>query len=130
MESPLPTAAIKQDFSRRLSNAMRDKGWNQAELAEHASKYTKNGKLGRYSISLYVKGKTLPRPQQLNAIARALGVKAEELMPVPQSSLANANSRFEMKDIGEGKAWLRVNQAVDWSTAVEVAKLLKANTQC
>src|SRR5688572_29787045 len=83
------TAAIKQDFSRRLSKALRDKGWSQSELARHAGKYTKKGKLGRYSVSLYVKGRMLPQPERLNAIAKALGVKAEELLPVQKSSLAN-----------------------------------------
>lgn len=32
---------------------------------------------------------------------------------------------LDIRDAGNGKAWLRVNMAVDWPVALDVMKLLK-----
>jgi len=34
---------------------------------------------------------------------------------------------LDVRDLGQGRAWLRVNQAVEWDTAVKVLTLLKGS---
>lgn len=123
--------AVKLEFGRRLKGAMIEKGWNQSDLARAAEKYLSDKKtLGRYSISCYVGGKVLPRPDTLVAIARALGKEPMDLLPTkgaPSFIPAGFEQGLDLKDVGNGKVLLRVNQATDWMTALEVMKLLKVD---
>lgn len=121
-----PKEMVKAEFAKRLQKAIIDKGWTQSELADRARKFSKDGKFGRYSVSLYVRGKTLPRPDQLDAICKALGMKPKDLLPT--RGVPNAEEHLgalDVKDAGGGKAWLRVNQQVDWDVAVQILQLLK-----
>lgn len=126
MSADMPKSAIKKEFARRLQQAMTEKGWNQSELADNAKKYIEDGVFGRYSVSCYVRGHTLPRPKHLHAMAKALGKKPGELLPtrgVPSAD--KTDPPLDLKDIGEGQVWLRVNQSCTWPVALEVMKLLK-----
>lgn len=81
---PLPANATssmaRMEFGRRLQRAMMNKGYSQSELARYAE--THLGKhFGRDSVSQYIRGETLPNPQRLAALAKALGVDPEELLP-------------------------------------------------
>lgn len=129
LSSFAPRSAVKVEFARRLQKKMLEKGWNQSELSRRAAAYAPDSRLGRYSVSCYIGGKSLPRPDHLNALAKALGVKPEDLLPTRGVPTAEThNPPLDVKDIGEGKAWLRVSQEVDWGVALDVMKLLKANS--
>jgi len=124
--SGAPPAAIRMDFARRLQNAMNDKGWNQAELARRVAPLLKDSRIGRDNISKYVRGKVLPLPHALEAIAKVLGMDSKDLLPNRgTAATAEEHSPLDVRDIGEGRVWLRVNQAVDWEIALEMLKLLK-----
>lgn len=56
------------------------KGWGQAELAKHA-------KIGHQTVHRLEKGTQVPRQDNINAIAKALGVDPGELLVVPGSPL-------------------------------------------
>jgi transcriptional regulator with XRE-family HTH domain len=64
-------------------------GWSQAELSRRATAYlprvaegqTQGHSLGRDRISSYIRGKYLPRPEALEAIAKALQCKPSDLLP-------------------------------------------------
>lgn len=82
--SQLPANAgsdlARVEFGKRLQRAMMDKGFSQSELARVAS--LQLGKhFGRDSVSQYIRGETLPNPERLAALARALGVSDEDLLP-------------------------------------------------
>src|SRR5262245_21670163 len=79
--SGAPPSAIRLDFARRLQNALSDKGWNQAELARRVAPLLKESRIGRDNISKYVRGKVLPLPHALEAIAKVLGMESRDLLP-------------------------------------------------
>jgi len=81
--------AVYAEFGRRLQARMIQLGWNQSELSRRATEClprTAKGQvqghtLGRDRISSYIRGKYLPRPEGLEAIAKALQCKPVDLLP-------------------------------------------------
>ncbi len=80
---------VYAEFGRRLQARMIQLGWNQSELSRRATAYlprptkgqVQGYNLGRDRISSYVRGKYLPRPEALEAIAKALQCKPVDLLP-------------------------------------------------
>lgn len=123
-ESPLtPKYLTKQEFGRRLYRLMLAKGWNQSELARQAG-------LPRDSISTYIRGRTLPTPKSLQALADALGTTPGDVFPgaIQQATMDDtASIEIRSSTSAPGMAWLQVNRLVTLQTAVDVAKLLEAD---
>ena len=126
---PVPTTApqdaAKLAFAQRLQSLMDKKGWNQAETARALS--TQRGSVvQRDTISKYVNGTSFPSAPNLAAIADLFGVERSWLVPTRGlRANADAANTAGVQDSGSGKAWLRVNQEVDWATAIKVLDLLK-----
>ena len=117
----VPKHLTKQEFGKRVYRLMLAKGWSQSELSRQAD-------LPRDSISTYVRGKSLPTPQNLASLASALGVPEAELLPNHiESAIDHDNPAFEMRVSpgAPGMAWLRVNRAVSWGVAIKIADLLE-----
>lgn len=127
-DSPSPTTLkpkhlTKQEFGRRLYNLILQRGWSQSDTAREAG-------LERDKVSVYVRGKSLPTPTNLEKLSKAFGVKPEELLPnYVESAIDEDAPAFEMKvsTADTGVAWLRVNRMVKTSTAVKIAELLEAD---
>lgn len=116
----VPKHLSKQAFAKRLYNLMLSKGWNQSELARRAG-------LQRDRISTYIRGQTLPTPQNVAALATALGVTAEEMLPNQvEAAIEEDTPSLEMRvsTSDPTKAWLRVNRLVTTATAAKVIALL------
>lgn len=125
-----PLDAVKAEFARRLQRAFVEKGWNQSELARRAEKFMPDRNFPRDNISKYVRGKVLPGPTHLNAMARALSMKPDDLLPqrgVPQAGQEHPALHFQ--DLGDGNVWLRVNRALSFETALEIMNLIKKEEQ-
>lgn len=125
-----PMGAIKTEFARRLQAAMTAKGLNQAELARRASDYLPNNKMIRDSVSKYVRGLVLPGPNVLDAMCKVLGKKPDDLLPsrvgLPSpNSRAADNAPLDVRDLGDGMVWLKINQATDWPKALKILDMLK-----
>lgn len=114
---------VKEEFAKRLYSAILAKGWTQAELGRRSG-------LARDPIAKYVRGDNLPSPPALQAIADALGVKAEELLPsiaeIMQGGMASVASlpAFEFTEVSPGRVRLRVNKVVQLSTAMKIGQLI------
>lgn len=120
-----PAEAVKAEFGRVLQKRMVDKNWNQSDLAREAAKHMKDKKFQRDNISQYVRGLTLPGPVRLAALAKALGCKPADLLPVRSTETIDAKSPpLDARDLGDGTVWLRVNQAVPQSIALQIMQLL------
>jgi transcriptional regulator with XRE-family HTH domain len=120
------SAAIKADFGRRLQAALNEKGWNQSELARRVAPLLPRSSIARDNISKYVRGKVLPSPLALDAICTALGKKPADLLPTRRSAVSSTdNPPLDARDLGDGSVWLKVNQAVDWDTALQIMNLLR-----
>lgn len=116
-----PKHLTKQEFGKRLYNLMLRKGWHQSELARQCG-------LPRDSISVYVRGKSLPTPASLALLADALGVKPDELLPNHTESAIDAdNPAMEMKVSPNAPhaAWLRINRLVSIRTALKIMEMVE-----
>lgn len=122
----VPVEAVKAEFAKRLQAAMVERGWNQSELARRAALHTVDKKFGRDNVSGYIRGTSLPGPAHLAALGKALKVEPRELVPMRgMPSVDEKVPALDAKDLGNGTVWLRINQAVEWPTAVQVMNLLK-----
>lgn len=125
-----PADMVKIEFARRLQAKMIEKGLRQIDLARRAEELLPDGnRFGRDSVSLYVRGKHMPGPTYLKAMADVLGCDSEDLLPtrgIPTAQEMSAPS-LDMKQTEDGNIWLRINQAVPFATAVEILKVLKSS---
>ena len=118
-----PAHLTKQQFGQRVYRLMRSKGWSQSELARRAD-------LPRDSISVYVRGRSLPTPTSLSSLARALEVEPEELLPNHvESAIDNDSPALELKvsPNAPNVAWLRINRLVTLPTALKVIEMLESD---
>lgn len=115
-----PKHLTKQEFGRRLYRLMISKGWNQSELARQAQ-------LPRDSVSVYVRGRSLPTPKSLAKLAEALEVNSTDLLPnAIEGAIDEDNPSIDMR-VSPGApnvAWLRINRMVSTSTAVKVIEMV------
>ena len=117
-----PRHLTKQEFGKRLYELMIKKGWNQSDLARHA-------KLGRDSISTYVRGIAFPEGKNLEKLCQALGVKREDLLPnTVEEAMDREHPSMEIKvsHSDPSKCWLRINRMVSTATAAKVFELINA----
>jgi transcriptional regulator with XRE-family HTH domain len=117
------------EFAHRLQKAMMDKGFTGADLARRATGFMPGGskgrdaKIGRDQISHYIRGVSIPRAPQLKAMARALGVTPESLLPqLPKA--ADRAPAAEFRQLDDGNIWVRINQALPWSIAIQIMGLV------
>lgn len=120
-----PPVAIRMDFAKRLQDALSDKGWTQSELARRMAPLLRESRIGRDNISKYVRGKVLPLPPALAAMAKVLGCEPSDLLPSRATqAVSDQLSPMDVRDIGGGRYWLQINQAVDADIALEIMSLL------
>ena len=123
MKSPLvPKHLAKEEFARRLYQLMKDKEWKQADFAR-ASGLTRN------SISVYLRGDSLPNRDSLKSLAKALGVEPDHLLPNYKESAIdrdNPQIEFRVSPSDPKSAWLRINRLVSTSLAIKIMALLEA----
>ena len=112
----------KQEFAKRLRQALVDRNWNQSDLARAASQYGTT--IGRDSISVYCRGRSLPGPVALNQLAQALGVNADDLLP-GSNEVPGAIPTFEVQEVEGNSVWLRLNQRTTWPKAMKIMEILK-----
>lgn len=120
-----PAEAIKAEFGRTLQKRLVDKNWNQSDLAREAAKHMPDKEFSRDNISQYVRGLTLPGTMRLNALSKALGCKSTDLLPVRSTETVDSKAPpLDMRSLGDGTVWLRVNQAVPQGVAMQIMNLL------
>lgn len=125
--------AVYAEFARRLQARMQDLGWNQSELARRCSKLLpkadkgqkQNLDFGRDRISRYIRGQTLPRPESLPIIARALGCEESDLLPpLAVPTAPGERPAYRMEAVGAGRVALHINRTMTQETAFAMIKLL------
>lgn len=124
--------AVKNEFARRLQAAMIEKNWNQSELARRATKnlpdpfkgQTQGHKVGRDQISHYIRGKFIPRDMILAAIAKALGCKPHDLVPVNNMPSTAHPPAMSMRSLGDDKVALAINRVTSQAVATKIIGLL------
>lgn len=115
----------KSDFSFKLGRYLNQKGWNQSDLAREAARFLPKGEeFRRDNVHVYLKKGVVPRPKQLNAIAAALGVKPEDLLPGVRHAASPAPYSMQAVPGEPGYAYLQVDAKIPASVAASVIKLL------
>ena len=112
----------KQEFGRRLYDQLLKQRLNQSDLAR------KSG-LGRDSISQYVRGRSVPTPQNLEKMAEALGIEPDDLFPnYAAQAIAIEDPTFQLRavDGDSSQMWLTINQRVSVKKAMAVMAALNA----
>lgn len=112
-------------FAQRLNRYMLAKGWSGAELAREASKFAPKGvDIGRHLISAYSRGANEPTPTNLEYIAKALGVKPEDLLP-PLPGEGESPQYATATSTLDGKTRLVVDAEVDSETALKILQMVR-----
>jgi transcriptional regulator with XRE-family HTH domain len=110
----------KKQFAAALRKLMDAMGWHASELARQAG-------LPRDSISVYLNAKSLPTPKNLRALAEALQVSPEELLPktsnVPHP-FSEPVSEMRLVAGTPNAAWLRIDRLVSVKTAAKIMELI------
>jgi transcriptional regulator with XRE-family HTH domain len=122
---------IKREFGQRLKRALVEKGMSQTDLAKAAAKYTPDKQFGRDLVSSYVNGRYVPNPVNLEALASALKISPEDLLPMANNLPRRGETTppLDFRIIGEDRASLRVNQVVSLATALKVAQLINDDSK-
>ncbi len=124
--SGAPPEAIRMEFARRLQSALNEKGWTQSELARRVAPLLKHSRIGRDNISKYVRGKVLPLPPALEAIAKVLELRSNDLLPMRASAAGSEHPPISVRDMGDnGLAWVQINMALPWDQALEIQGIIK-----
>lgn len=120
-----------RELARRLAHLMADQGLSQADLARKiwGSQTDPRGyevARNRDRISTYLRGVSMPSPENLKQLADALGVTPDDLLPGSGASPVDQASPPVSIEVvaGMGKVYLRVNMTVDMATAMKVAGVL------
>jgi transcriptional regulator with XRE-family HTH domain len=135
--------AVKNEFARRLEERRNAKGWNQSELARRATEHLpiaaegqKLGhKIGRDQISHYSRGVSLPRPETLEAIAKALGCEPSDLLPPPYVPTTALVRDENVSQSGADEVELRmvwatgrdVKERISGATAIKILAFVDAH---
>ncbi|MEP6827960.1 MAG: helix-turn-helix domain-containing protein [Aestuariivirga sp.] len=122
--------AAALDFAQRLQTRMIDKGMTQSDLMRATNKLLPVGhSMSRDSVSKYLRGRNIPNPIYITAIARALGMKPDDLLPsrgpLTREGSSDALAPFKMTEQGDGNVWVSINMAVPWGTALKLMELVK-----
>ncbi len=122
---------LKREFGQRLRRLLVKSGMSQTELARAAAKFTPDKSFGRDLISSYISGRYIPNPINLAAMAQALGITPDELLPQSNNlpRRGETSPPLDIRVMGEDRASLRVNQIVSLSVALKVAQLINDDTK-
>lgn len=119
--------AAAAEFSKRLQFKMNEAGMRQSDLMRAAQPFLPPGKkFNRDHISHYIRGKHIPLPLYLEAIAKALGCKASDLLPGMGLSNVEKASPFKMTEQEDGNVWVSINSAFPWEVALKIMALAKS----
>ena len=126
----------REEFGKRLYQALLDADMSQSDLAREVFNETKEDPrtgyeivIGRDRISQYVKGRQFPEPRTFKKICEVLGKRAEELAPaMVGSTIERENPSFEIKMVGDriDAVLLRINKIVPLALATKIGEMIDA----
>lgn len=115
-----PREIKRQEFGRRLAALLTERGWNQSELARRSE-------IGRDAVSTYIRGRVFPENKSLAAMAKALSVEPEQLLPnATMQAMDYETPALEIREASghPGMCWLRVSRKVTSAQALKIMQIL------
>ena len=130
-------AARKRALSESLRRLMEEQGLSVTEVAKRMEKELPGERFNAVNLSHYKAGRSLPRPRYLNALSRAFGVSADELVP-PEGLLDVQDEQeagpaeqqapaFRIEDLSDGLAWIQINQRLPWPLVLRILEAMKGD---
>jgi hypothetical protein len=132
--------ALKAALSQQLRDAMAERGWNAGRIARETTKHLGGErKISQSHVWNYIHERSLPRPIVLKALAKALGTQAVGSRDVPTQrpvellvdtaepnaiSSGPMESDLQIRDLGNGFAWVKFSQRMRWDFVVHLIKEL------
>lgn len=113
----------KHEFSKRLVSLMEKKMVRQSDVARAT-------KVGRDSISNYVRGRTVPTPTALGRLSKYFNVSAEELYPnYAQQAMQREQPAYDFKQVaGETNVtWVQINMRLTSKKAAEIMAIIHSD---
>ena len=123
--------SMKKVFIGNLQREMNRKGWNQAETARRAQLFMPEGEtIALHNINSYIRGRSIPQPQYLEALAKAFNV--EPMILLPSRLFASTGRAMERErsstpemSVDETGILLNINRRVSFETGMKIMQLLK-----
>ena len=112
---------LKQLLSKRLNELLLARGWRQVDLVNATG-------LTRDAISTYVLGKVIPSNLALNKIAKAFGVRPDDLLPGATADRSVALTRTVATESVPGLpgyTHLEISQLVRSGSALKILQILE-----
>ena len=134
----------KDAFAQRLWLAIKRSGLTYKETARRAQEHLPPGmRISDVSVWSYAKGRSLPRRMtHIEALSKVLGLDAQDLLATeegadrqaaPERPAAAAPPDFtpqiHVEDLGNGRAFLRLQQELPWATALAILRLVKGDPE-
>jgi transcriptional regulator with XRE-family HTH domain len=131
----LPSERVRNaNFARRLKEIMAERELTQSDVAAKIWERSRNPKgalvaNGRDRLSVWVSGKNFPDAENLEKLARALGVKTTDLAPDADMRTASRATPEETisfsPDYKDGMAWIQIARFAPADIALEIMALLR-----
>ena len=129
IKTRMPREGVMRLVASNLYRLINEKGWNQSELARQAAPHMKSHKFNRDLISSYCRGRSLPTPVHLHAMAKALGVVPQDILPLRSyPEIDGDNPPWDLKNLGDGTAWLKINQNVPLALALKIVDMIQGSS--
>ena len=110
------TTDIPPEFGQNIQARLNAKNWNQSDLARAT-------KLGRDSISTYIRGMVMPDPKNIAKLADALDCSVGDLLPERASD--DGRAVLEIKQLADGNVHVRINRPVSIEQAAAIFDILR-----
>lgn len=116
-------------FARNLDKHLKAKGWSASDLAAAIWGRKKDARgydvaIGRDRISVYLAGKSYPDNKNLNLIAMALEVNAEDLAPdITAATVEAETTDAAMTQVGD-KTLVQVRKLLTFDQAVRIMAII------
>ena len=115
-------AACRQELAARLGAALAVRGWSQSDLVRASG-------LGRPQVSVYVRGRQLPGEGAMAALAAALDLDPEDLLPGfgrrrETGGVAAGLFRLTAVDGHPERVMIEIRREVDTATALRIAEMI------
>ena len=127
------TAADKEriaQFGKKVERLMLGKGWSGADLAREMERHAPKGvTIGRHIPTAYIRGENEPTQRNLMLIAKALGVKPEELIAPAPGEGGSVPQFAQATSTLDGKTRIVVEAEVDAETGLQILQLVRKAQQ-
>lgn len=111
---------IREVFANSFSRILADKGLTQKELSKLVG-------IPEYEMSRYALGKSTPKHTKVQAIATALDIDPDALVPGYVSKGKDTGMRVNMRELDSGNLWIEFAGAFDRETAHEMIAVMSKN---